>query len=327
MRIVDWGFRVLILVILAVTADISAGQGYPTKSIRMIVGFSPGGGTDIVARIIAPSLSERLKQQIVIDNRPGATGIIGAELAAKSTPDGYTLLMGTVASNAIAASVYSKMPYDLKSAFAPITLVASVPHLIVVHPSLNVKSVKELIAYAKARPGKLSFPSSGFGSPSHLAGEIFKTISGTDMTHVPYKGAGQSIQDQLGGRTQVAFNTVPAVFRYVKTGTLHALAILAFKRFPLLPEIPTIAESGMPSTESTTWYGLFAPAGTSPQIVRRLHAEVNAIIQLRDVKEVLLANGADETITRSPGEFTAMVNSEIARYAKIVKALGGVRTD
>ena len=311
-----------LILAMAMVAGAAAVQGYPTKSIRMIVGFSPGGGTDIVARIIVPRLSERMHQQIVLDNRPGATGIIGANLVAKSTPDGYTVLMGSVSSNAIAASMFRNLPFDLKRDFAPITLAASVPHLIVVHPSLDVKSVKDLIAYAKTRPGKLFFPSAGIGTSSHLAGEIFKMMSGTDMVHVPYKGAGQSMQDQLAGQTKVAFNTVPAAVRYVKAGNLNAVAVLALHRSPLLPEVPTIGESGVPGAEATTWYGLFAPAGTSPQILHRLHAEVNAVIRLPDVKDTLVTNGADETVTRSPAEFTKLVNSEIVRYAKVVKVAG-----
>lgn len=310
----------------ALAAGAGAAQDYPTKSIRMIVGFSPGGGTDIVARIIAPGLSERLKQQIVIDNRPGATGTIGAHLVAKAASDGYTLLMGSVSSNAIAASVLSNIPYDCRKDFAPVTLAASVPHIVVVHPSLKVKSVKELIAHARTHPGKLSFPSTGIGSSSHLAGEVFKMMGGVDLLHVPYKGAGQSMQDQLAGQVPVAFNTVPASLRYVRAGSLNALAVLAATRSPLLPDIPTIAEAGLPGVEAMTWYGVFAPANTSPRIVRRLNAEVNAVMRLPEVRKALVANGADDTVTGTPEAFAAMVDSEIAKYAKVVKA-AGVRAD
>lgn len=320
------GCRTFALALAFGAAGGGFAQDYPTKPVRMLVGFSPGGGTDVVARIVSPGLGERLKQQIVIDNRPGATGTIAAHLVAKALPDGYTLLMGSVSSNAIAASVMSGIPYDCKKDFAPVTLVASVPHLIVVHASLKVNSVKELIALARAREGKLSFPSTGIGSSSHLAGEVFKMMANVELLHVPYRGAGQSMQDQLGGQVPVAFNTVPASLRYVRAGGLIALAVLASVRSPLLPDIPTIAEAGLSGAEATTWYGVFGPPNTPLQIVRRLNAEINAVVRLPVVRKALIANGADDTLTGTPEAFAAMVDSEIAKYARVVK-LAGVRAD
>lgn len=310
------------LAFAAALCTVAGAEDYPTKPIRVIVGFSPGGGTDVVTRIIAPGLSERLKQSVVVDNRPGATGTIGAHLVAKAAADGYTLLMGSVSSNAIAASAMSKLPYDCRRDFAPVTLAASVPHIAVVHPSLDINSMKALVARARSEPGKLSFASTGTGSSSHLAGEVLKMIAGIDLLHVPYKGAGQSMQDQLSGAVQVAFNTVPASLRYVKAGSLTALAVLAPARSPLLPEVPTIAETGFPGAEATTWYGVFAPANTPPTILRLLNTETNAVMRRPEVRKALTANGADDTVTPTPQAFTAMVDAEITKYEKAVRAAG-----
>jgi tripartite-type tricarboxylate transporter receptor subunit TctC len=297
-------------------------QDYPSKPIRMIVGFPPGGGTDVMARLVTPKMTEAWGQQVVIDNRAGATGIIGTDLVAKAVPDGYTLLMGHVATNAIAWSLFAKLPFDPAKDFAPITRVSSVPHLLAVHPSLDVRTVKELIAFAKAKPGQLTFPSAGNGSTPHLAGEIFKTMTGVNMVHVPYKGTGQSLQDLLGGQVQVAFDTTAAVITYVKAGRLRPLAVTTVKRIASLPEVPTVAESGVPGYEVTTWYGLFAPAGTPPAVVRKVFTETARIVRLPDVKERLDGMGTEETTNASPEEFAALVKSDIAKYAKVVKAAG-----
>ncbi len=251
---------------------------------------------------------------------PGAT--IGTDLVAKAAPDGYTLLMGHVATNAIAWSLFAKLPFDPAKDFAPITRVSSVPHLLVVHPSLDVRTVKDLIALAKAKPGQLTFPSAGNGSTPHLAGEIFKTMTGVNLVHVPYKGTGQSLQDLLGGQVQVAFDTSPAVIQYVKAGRLRPLGVTTSKRIASLPEVPTVAESGVPGYEVTTWYGLFAPAGTPPAVVRKIFTETARIVRLPDVKERLDGMGTEETTNASPEEFAALVKSDIAKYAKVVKAAG-----
>jgi tripartite-type tricarboxylate transporter receptor subunit TctC len=306
----------------AQTASTTSAQAYPTRPVRMIVGFPPGGGTDIVARIIAPRLSENLRQSVVIDNRPGATGTLAGGLVAKSTADGYTIMMGHVSVNAIAPSLFAKLPYDPLKDFAPVILTASVPHLVAVHPSLAVTSVKELIAHAKAQPGKLSFPSAGNGSTPHLAGEMFKAMSGVNMLHVPYKGTGQSIQPLLGGQHQVAFDTMPASTPYVRSGRMRLIAVSSAKRLPQFPETPTVAEAGVPGYQITTWYGVFAPAATPAPIVKRLHAEIAKAMEAPDVRPKLIELGADETVTRTPAEFGAIVRADVVRYAKLVKEAG-----
>jgi len=312
----------LLWVMLALPAAFTQAQTYPDKPLRMIVGYPPGGGTDVVARIIAPKLSEQLGQSVVIENRPGATGITAAGYVAKSPPDGYVLMMGHVSINAIAPSIFSKLPYDAEKDFAPITLAASVPHFVVVHPSLPVRSIRELVAYAKAHPGKLSFPSAGNGSTPHLAGEMFKTLAGVDMVHVPYKGSGQSMQDLLGGQHAVAFDTVPAVGPYVRSGKLRPLAVTSARRLAEFPDLPTVAEAGVPGYQMTTWYGVFAPGGTPAAIVNRLHAEIMKAMQTPEVHERLVQIGVDDTVTRSPQEFAALVRADTARYAKVVKETG-----
>ncbi len=311
-----------VMLVAALAAGVSAAQVYPTKPIRMIVGFPPGGGTDVMARLVVPKMIEAWGQQVVIDNRAGATGIIGTDLVAKAVPDGYTLLMGHVATNAIAASLFAKLPFDPARDFAPITRVSSVPHLLVAHPSVDVRTVKDLIALAKAKPGQITFPSAGNGSTPHLAGEIFKTMTGVNLVHVPYKGSGQSVQDLLGGQVQVAFDTTPTVLQYVKAGRLRPLGVSTLRRLAALPAVPTIAESGVPGYEVTTWYGLFAPAGTPPAIVRKVFTEVARIVRLPDVKERLDGLGTEETTNASPEEFVALVKADIAKYATVIKAAG-----
>ncbi len=259
---------------------------------------------------------------MVIENRPGATGTVAAAMVAKSPADGYTIMMGHVSVNAIAPSLFPNLQYDVAKDFAPITLAASVPHFVVVHPSVPVNSVSELIAYAKARPGKLSFPSAGNGSTPHLAGEIFKSMAGVNLVHVPYKGTGQSMQDLLAGQHQVAFDTAPASAGYVRSGRMRVLGVSSAKRVPEYPDVPTVAEAGVPGYEVTTWYGVFAPGGTPAAIVNRLHADITNAMQAPDTRTRLAGAGADGTITRSPEEFAAMVRADVARYAKIIKDAG-----
>lgn len=318
--------RIVPIMLVALPAMAGIGpapaQSYPAKPIRMVVGFPPGGGTDVVARIIAPKLAENLGQSVVIDNRPGATGTVAAGAVAKSPPDGYTIMMGHVSVNAIAPSLFAKLTYDVEKDFAPITLAASVPHLVTVHPSLPVHGVRELIAFAKARPGKLSFPSAGNGSTPHLAGEMFKIAAGVDLLHVPYKGSGQSMQDLIGGFHQVAFDTMPASSPYVRSGRLRLLAVTSERRLSEFPNAPTVAEAGVPGYRMTTWYGVFAPAGTPAAIVNQLHAEIGKVMQASEVRAKLQEVGADDTVTRSPADFAAIVRSDTARYAKIVKQAG-----
>jgi tripartite-type tricarboxylate transporter receptor subunit TctC len=298
------------------------GQDYPNKPIRMVVGFPPGGGTDVVARILAPRISELLGQPVVIDNRPGATGTVAAGQVAKAPPDGYTIMMGHVSVNAIAPSLFSNLSYDVLKDFSPIAIAAAVPHLVTVHPSFQVNSLKDLIAHLKSQPGKLTFPSAGNGSMPHLAGEIFKSLAGVQVMHVPYKGSGQSMQDLLGGQHLVAFDTMPASSPHVRSGKLRALAVSSAGRVASFPDVPTAEEAGLPGYQVTTWYGLFAPAGTPPAVVKRLHAETVKAMLTPDTKAKLDGIGADGTVSRSPEEFAALVRADTARYAKIVREIG-----
>jgi len=253
-------------------------QDYPGKPVRMVVGFPPGGGTDVVARILTPRYSELLGQSVVIENRPGATGTMAAGQVAKSAPDGYTIMMGHVSVNAIAPSLFSNLSYDVIKDFAPIGIAAAVPHFVTVHPSVASKSLKELIELLKSKPG-LTFPSAGNGSMPHLAGEIFTNLAGVKMLHVPYKGSGQSMQDLLGGQHLVAFDTMPASAPHVRSGKLRALATSSAARLPAFPDVPTAQEAGLAGYQVTTWYGVFAPAGTPPGIVNRLHSDLVKAMQ------------------------------------------------
>ena len=296
-------------------------QGYPEKTVRIIVPFAPGGSTDIVARITSQKLSERFKQSVVIDNRGGGGGNIGSELVAKAPPDGYTLLIGTVGSLTINPSLYKKMPYDPLRDLTAIAYFGSTPNILVVHPSLPVKTVKELIALARTRPGQLNYASAGTGGSVHLAAELFKSLAKVDMVHVPYKGSGPALIDLLGGQTQLMFSTMPPALPHVKSGRLRALGMTGAKRSSLVPELPTIAESGLPGYEITQWWGLLGPAGMASALVTRLNADINAILLQPDVKERLASEAADAA-PNTPAWFTAFMKSEIAKWAKVVQASG-----
>jgi tripartite-type tricarboxylate transporter receptor subunit TctC len=309
----------LSVLVLSLGSEALLAQGYPNRPIRLVVGFPPGGGTDVVARILQAKLSDNLGQPIVIENRPGATGTVAAAMVAKSPADGYTVMMGHVSVNAIAPSLFTNLQYDVIKDFAPIILAASVPHFIVVHPTFPVNSLRELVARVKAEPGKYTFPSAGNGSTPHLAGELFKVMAGVDLVHVPYKGTGQSMQDLLGGQHKVAFDTMPASSPHVRAGRLRALAVSSARRLPEYPDIPTAEEAGVPGYRISTWYGLFAPAGTPPDIVKRLHAETLRAMHSPEVLPKLREVGVDDTITRTPEEFAAIVRADTARYAQVVK--------
>jgi tripartite-type tricarboxylate transporter receptor subunit TctC len=297
-------------------------QNFPTKAIRFVVGFAPGGGTDVVARLIAPKLSENLGQPVVVENRPGASGTVAAGQVAKSAPDGHTIMMGVVSVNTILPSLMPNLPYDPIKDFAAVTLTASVPHLIVVHPSLPVKTIKDLIALAKAEPGKLNYPSAGNGTTPHIAGEMFKSMAGVDLMHVPYKSTGQSMPDLLGGRLSVGFDTYPTAAPHVRTGKLRAIAATSTKRLAEFPDVPTVEESGVPGYRFATWYGVFAPAGTPPAIVNRLHAEFAKAMNSPDIRPRLVEMGIDDTTTRTPEEFATLVRNDMARFSKVVKDAG-----
>ena len=309
---------------LALAGGVPAYAQYPGKPVRMIVPFPPGGGTDTLARIMAQKLGEVLGQQVVIDNRPGGGTNIGAELAAKAAPDGYTVLMGNV-SHAINVTLYGKLNYDFIKDFAPVSLLASTPNILVVHPSVPAKSVKELIAVARARPGELDYASSGSGTSSHLSAELFSLMAGIKMTHVPYKGGGPAVIALVGGQCSVGFATTPSVISHVKSGRLRGLAVTSAKRSPSTPELPTVSEAGMAGYESSTWYGFLVPARTSGDIVARLHAESVKLLKQADVRERIESAGF-ETIGNAPEEFAAYIRSEIEKWSKVVKA-SGARAD
>jgi tripartite-type tricarboxylate transporter receptor subunit TctC len=296
-------------------------DNYPSKPIRLVVPFTPGGSTDILARVIGVKLTEAWGRQVVIDNRPGAGGNIGVDLVAKSPADGYTLVMGHIGTFGVNPTLYSKLPYDAIKDFQPITLVALVPNMLSVNPALPVHSVKELIALAKAKPGTINFGSGGNGSAAHLAGEYFKLMTKTEITHIPYRGTSPAVTDLIAGQIQMIITGVPPTLNFVKTGKLRALAVATSKRLPLLPDLPTISEAGVPGYEATQWYGVLAPAGTPKPIVAKLNAEMAKAIKGPDVREKLAADAA-EPVGNSPEEFGAFIKKEIARWAPVIKASG-----
>src|SRR5450631_680476 len=299
----------------------AAAQAYPSKPIRLVVPFPAGGSLDVVARAIAQKLTEAWGQPVVIDNRPGAGGNIGADLVAKSAPDGYTILEGALSTHAVNVSLYSKMPYDPIKDFAPITLVAVTPNVLVLNASYPVNSVPELLAYARANPGKLSFGSGSNGSAGHLAGELFKTEAGVDMVHIPYKGGAPALQALLAGDTQLMFDNLANSEAQLKAGKLKALAVTTAKRSSLAPQLPTLSETGLPGFDIYTWWGLMAPAGTPKEIVAKWNAEVTRILASAEMKAFFSQQGA-EPAADSPEQFAALIKSEIAKYAKIVKQSG-----
>ena len=295
-------------------------QAYPNKTIRMIVPFAAGGPTDVMARSVGQKLTESWGQPVVIDNRGGGGGNIGSDIVAKATPDGYTIGM-VIVSHAINASLYSKLPYDPVKDFAPVTLAGAATIVLVAHPSVQAKSVKELIALAKSKPGKIDWASPGTGTPHHLAGELFKTLTGIDMVHIPYKGAAPALVDLLGGQVSLAFVSLPAALPHIKAGKLTALGVSGPQRSAVAPEVPTIAESGLPGYELENWYGVLSPARTPREIVTKLNGEIVKILQTQDVKERLNGQGF-EIRTSTPEQFAAYLKSEIVKWAKIVKASG-----
>ena len=312
-------FTLAALLVLAHT--LALAQGYPNKAIKIIVPFPPGGGTDIGTRIIAQKLSEAWGQPVLVENRGGAAGIVGTEATAKSAPDGYTIMMGNIGTHAINVSLYKKLPYDPVKDFAPISHVAGLPLFVLVHPSVKVTSIKELIALAKSQPGKLDYSSSGSGGSMHVAAELFKGMTGTHMVHIPYKGGGPAVADLLAGQVPVSFATVLETLPHVKSGRLRALAVTSANRSLAWPSVPTVAESGVPGYESISWLALFAPAGTPKDIINKISTEVVRIINLPDVKERLLLQGA-EPIGSTPEQLAAVLANDIAKYAKVMKAAG-----
>ncbi len=296
-----------------------AAQGYPSKPIRLIVPFTPGGGTDILARVIGQKLTESMGQQVIVDNRAGAGGNIGAELAAKSSPDGHTILMVS-ASYTVNAGLY-KLAFDPVRDLAPVTQVASVPFVLVAHPAVPASNVKELVALARSKPGQLNYASSGNGSAPHLAGELLTMMTHTTMVHVPYKGGAPAVADVIGGQVQLLFSTVIQGLPHIKSGRLKPLAVGSPKRSSALPEVPTIAESGVPGYDVTNWFGVLAPGAIPRQIIKRLNREIVQHLQTADLRTRLAAEGADP-VGSSPGEFERVIRGDIEKYARIVKAAG-----
>ena len=311
----------LVLALTLVCTPASA-QSYPSKPIRLIVPYPPGGPLDIMARAIGQKLTEAWSQPVVVDNRAGAGGNIGADLVAKSTADGYTLLMGAVATHAINPTLYAKLPYDPVKDFAPVALVAQVPNILVVNPSVPARSVRELIDLVRARPGYLNFGSGSTGSTGHLAGELFNTMAGVKMVHIPYKGGAPAMADLLAGQVQLMFDNLANALPQVKAGRLRALAVTTLARSPAMPELPTIAESGLPGFDLTTWFGVMAPARTPPEIVVKLNAEIVRALNAKDMRERLEKMGAEPPPNNTPERFAAFIGSEAAKYAKVVRDSG-----
>ena len=302
---------------LVVPAGNALAQAYPTKPITLIVPFPAGGTTDALARTVGQKLQEAWGQPVIVDNRGGAGATIGANMVAKAAPDGYTLLMGAI-HHTIAPSVYKKLPYDFQKDLAPVTVVAVVPNVLVVNPSVPAKSVKELIAYAKANPGKLTFGSNGNGTAQHLIGTQFNLLAGTDIAHVPYKGSGPLTTDLMAGQISMSFDTVTPVLPFIKTGKLRPLAVATAKRSSALPDVPTLAESGLAGFDVASWYGVLVPVKTPPEIVKKLHDEIAKILQMPDVQKRFAELGA-ESIGNTPEQMAAQIKAETEKFAKLVK--------
>ena len=313
--------RMFVAAVCAGTTLCAGAETYPDRPIRLVVPFPPGGGSDITARVIAQKLSELLGETIIVDNRGGAGGNIGTDIVAKAVPDGYTLVMALSGPFSINGSLMGKLPFDPVKDFALITLAGATPNVLVENPTVAANSVKELIALAKANPGKINFASSGLGTPAQLSGELFNTMAGVKLMHVPYKGAAPALTDLLAGQVQLMFSTMPPALPQVKAGKLKALAVTSAQRSHATPELPTIAEAGLPGFEATTWYGMAAPAGTPKAIIAKLNAEVIKLLHMPEVKERLLSGGTEASGT-SPEEFAAFIKTETVKWAKVVRESG-----
>ncbi len=312
--------RLLVAGVLSVVFT-GAAHAYPTKPMRLVVGFSPGGSTDVTARILAERMSVAMGQQIIVDNRAGAGGNIGADLVAKSNPDGYTILMATTGVMAFNHYLYSKIPYNAERDFAPVTQIGALPLILVVPASLPAKSVKELVGLAKSQPGKYSFGSSGIGGTTHVTGELFKALAKIDIVHVPYKGSGQMMGDLLSGQVQIAFDQIASSIAHVKSGRLRALGITTAKRSALLPDMPTIAEAGVPGYEAISWNGFAVPSGTPKAVISRLQQETQKAVAMPEIQEKLFGLGI-EAIAGTPEQFAALIKSERAKWVPLLKKIG-----
>ena len=311
----------LMFLLLCGVASVALAQSWPSRPMRLVIPFAPGGGADIAGRVLAQELSDALKQPVLVENRTGAGGTIAPDNVAKSPADGYSMVLAHVGGIAIAPHLYKNLPFNPVKDLAPVTLVVNGLSVLVVNPALPVKTVRELVAYAKANPNQLSFVSAGAGTDTHLAGELFKTMTGTMMVHVPYKGGAPAMLDLIAGRVQLSFASVATTVGYIQSGKLHAIAMTGSKRFEGLPNIPTISESGVPGYEINNWYGVFVPAGTPGDIIQRINAETIKAVQKPEVRARLIAVGL-EPVWSSPAEFSAYVRSETAKWGKIVRDSG-----
>lgn len=316
-----WARLVAVGFAFAFALGIAQAQQYPVKPIRIVVSFPPGGPTDLAARFVANHFTKAFGQTAMVENVSGAAGIVGADRVAKSAPDGYTLLMSSSNPYAVAQLLYPSMPFDALRDFAPISIVIRTPNYLVVNPSVPVNTVQELIAYARANPGKLTYSSAGTGTSTHLGVELFKNMTGTFILHIPYKGSAPSVAAVMAGETQIAMETAPPLIPQIKAGRLRMLAVTTIERARLLPQVPTVAESGLPGFDTYTWFGMAAPAGVPREIVEKLHAETVRALAVPDVRQKLESLGA-EVVTSTPEEFTAMQKGETAKWVKLVKEVG-----
>ena len=312
MRAIAW------LIAAALASPLAWAQPYPNKPIRMVAPSTPGDAPDVIARLVADKLSTALGQQVVVENRPGAGGVVGSDYVAKAAPDGYTLIMGNAGSHGINAAVYSKLPYDIQKDFAPVSQVAVAPNVMVINPSVPASTVAEFIAYAKANPGKLSYASGGNGSSAHMSMELFKSMSGIDIQHVPYKGSSPALTDVVSGQVVAFIGNMPPTVPLIKAGKLKALAVTTRSRSALMPELPTISEAGLPGYETVAWFGVLAPAGTPPEVVNKLSAEIGKIAKSPEIREKLVAMGA-EPVGSTPEEFKAVIDRDIAKWKPLAQ--------
>jgi tripartite-type tricarboxylate transporter receptor subunit TctC len=314
-----------LMIAIAASSAIALAQTFPDRPVTIVVPFPPGGGTDAGARLIAQKLSTRWGQSVIIDNKAGAAGMVGSEYVSRAKPDGYTLLIGNIGTFSINPSLYKKMPYDPDKAFVPVSMIAELPYFLLVTPTMKANNVKEFIAFAKANPGAVTYASSGSGSGPHLAGEMFEKATGLDMMHVPYKGGGPAAADVMAGHVNMYFSTVLESIGSVKSGKLKALGASSLVRSPAMPELPTIAESGVPGFDAASWIGIAAPAGTSPVLVDKIAADIKAVISEQDTKQTLIQQGATP-MPLAPAAFKSRIESDRVRYAKVIKE-GNVQVD
>lgn len=316
-----WIGRSLLVAMFAVAAPAAWAQAWPAKPIRIVAPSTPGDAPDVIARLVADKLSVALGQQVVVENRPGAGGVVGSEAVAKSPPDGYTLIMGNAGSHGINAAVYSKLPYDIQRDFVPVSQVAVAPNVMVINPGVPANTVAEFIAYAKSQPGKLSYASGGNGSSAHMSMELFKSMAGVDIQHIPYKGSSPALTDLIGGQVVVFIGNMPPTVPHIKAGKLRALAVTTKTRSALMPELPTIADAALPGFETVAWFGVLAPAGTPPEVVNRLSLEIGKIARSPEMRERLLAMGA-EPVGGTPEEFKAVIDRDIAKWKPLAQKVG-----